>query len=272
MWNVGVVRYLNSVPLVDGLDEAPGVRLVREVPSRLLPPLEARRLDLALCPVVDYQRSSAPLVIVPAGGIGCQGTTLTVRLFARVPPSRVRTVAVDGDSHTSVALLQVLYDLRFGRRLDLSTLEDGPDRTDAVLLIGDKVVTSAPARDRFEHGFDLGEWWLEQTGRPFVFAAWMTHRDRDLGVLPVLLDRTRIRNAGRVDELADREGPRRGWPSRLAATYLGRLLRYHVGPAELESIQLFWRHCHRLGLVDNLRPLELYHPPRSARLPDAAGG
>ena len=105
---VGSVSFLNALPLVDGLDEEPGVKVTSDVPSRLLETLLHGRAAVALCPVIDYQTSPTPLEVVPVGAIGSDSTTLTVRVFSRRPLSDVDHVAVDGDSKTSVALLQVV--------------------------------------------------------------------------------------------------------------------------------------------------------------------
>src|SRR5690606_42104317 len=82
---IGCVSFLNSKPLIEGLEsrEDPAVRF--DVPSRLLGDLEAGEVDIALCPVVDYFRSATPLSIVPVGRSGCEGPAPTVRLVRRGP-------------------------------------------------------------------------------------------------------------------------------------------------------------------------------------------
>src|SRR5439155_5936270 len=104
---IGSVSYLNARPLIYGLDAHPGVELHLEVPSRLLDGLRADRFDVALLPVIDYQRLEN-LIIIPAGGIGSDGPTLTVRLFSKVPVKQIRSLACDPDSHTSVALARII--------------------------------------------------------------------------------------------------------------------------------------------------------------------
>lgn len=263
LYSVGAVSYLNSVPLIAGLDTGTSpVRLSTGVPSALLSDLLAGATQVALCPVIDYQRSSRPLAVVPEGGIGCAGPTLTVRLFSRLPVDSLHEVWVDPDSHTSVALLEVLLVRIAGRRPRLRPLADplvaaNGSPPEACLLIGDKVVTAAPGADLYPHQLDLGEAWHELTGLPFVFAVWMSVAGAELGDLPTLLRRQREANATRVGELARQRAAAHGWPAELAEHYLGSLLRYHIGDAELAAIERFWRECHALGLVETLRPLVL---------------
>ena len=156
--------------------------------------------------------------------------------------------------------MQVVFDELYGFRPEICPLADHrpgdlPERVDAVLLIGDKVVTAAPD---VPHQLDLGEAWKKLTTLPFVFAAWMALDTSDLGDLPEVLARSRAANLRRIREVARRHGPAAGWPRELAETYLGRLIRYRLGQRELKAITTFWRRCYELGLIDNLRPLSLY--------------
>src|SRR5687767_15947212 len=104
---IASVSFLNARPLIEGLDREPGVELTLDVPSKLLDGLRDRRYDVALLPVIDYQKLDN-LTIIPAGGIGSDGETLTVRVFSRVPIHQIQTLACDPDSHTSVALARII--------------------------------------------------------------------------------------------------------------------------------------------------------------------
>src|SRR5579859_1626131 len=80
---IGSVSFLNAKPLIHGLEEADGLDLQLDVPSRLLDGLLENRFDVALLPVIDYQRMPG-LRFLTAGGICCDGPTLTVRIFSPV--------------------------------------------------------------------------------------------------------------------------------------------------------------------------------------------
>ncbi len=265
-FTVAAVSFLNARPLIEGLDEEPGIRLVTDVPSRLLETLIEDRASVALCPVIDFQLAPSELSIVPAGAIGSDGPTLTVRVFSKVPMAEVTEVHTDGDSHTSVALLAVVFDQLYGRLPKVKALEssdvngsEAPPAT--VLLIGDKVVRNEPDPLLYPHQLDLGEAWYRITGLPFVFACWMARADNDLGNLPDILSRYRDLNRSRVAKIAETHAKASGWPEGLAAAYLGRILRYDIGSRELEAIELFWKRCHKLGLIRQLRPMNLYVKP-----------
>ncbi len=170
---LGVVSFLNSRPLVAGLVDRADLSLVYDVPARLAERLDAGAVDVALLPIIDIIRSAGRWPVVSDACIGCDGETMTVRVFAQCPPDRVRRLAVDADSHTSVALARVLWHELYNRELDLAPLDarqDALDEHEAVLLIGDKVVD--PRRSGFAYEVDLGGAWRQLTGLPFVFAAW----------------------------------------------------------------------------------------------------
>jgi len=261
---IGVVSYLNARPLVEGLDREPSVRLVPDLPSRLIGRLLANEVEVALLPTIDYQTASEDLAVLPAGAIGSDGETFTVRVFSQVPLENLTEVEVDCDSHTSVTLLRILFSRKFHRTIPFRMVEmprrpggwrrDGP-LPQAVLMIGDKVVAAAPPPDRYPHHMDLGQAWKEMTGLPFVFALWMAKPGASLTELARLLSTTLLRNLGEIGAIASRHAESAGWPEDLARRYLGEILTYRVGPRELEAVQLFWRMAHEEGLISGLRPL-----------------
>jgi len=260
MPTVAAVSFLNARPLTEGLADEPGIVLRTDVPSRLLELLLGGGADIALAPVIDFQTASAELCIVPAGAIGSDGPTHTVRVFSRSPLPTLDVVSVDGDSHTSAALLRVVLEALYGRRPEIIPLEPGTaaggSPPEAVLLIGDKVVHAENWAAGYPHQLDLGEAWKKLTGLPFVFAAWLARSGDDLGGLPRALADCRRRNRRRIPEIVAAHA--NGWPRDLALRYLGEILRYELGERELAAIELFWSRCHALGIIERLRPMRLY--------------
>jgi len=260
---IGCVSYLNALPLIDGIDtQAAGPAVTYDVPSRLIKSLETGAVDIALCPVIDYHRSKLALEIVPVGGIGCEGPTLTVRLFSQIPFQEITQIHADGDSHTSVVLLQVLLHERYGVLPKIVGYNPGQadpknPLPQAALLIGDKVVTSPPPAEHYPHQMDLGEAWHALTNLPFVFAVWMTPTGLNLGNLPTILQAQRQRNATRTDQIADQYAHRHGWEHGLARRYLGQMLRYDINQPQLNAIEKFSTMAHRLGLISQQRPLQI---------------
>jgi len=266
---VGCVSYLNAKPLIAGA-ESLDATVRYAVPGELLWALEAHTVDLALCPVIDYFRAAESLKLVPVGGIGCEGPTLTVRLFSRGPLEQLTEVHGDAESHTSVALLCVLMAELYGRRVRVRAYtlpgkeaDAAPaDATqsalpEAMLLIGDKVVTDAPEAAAYPYQLDLGEAWQELTGLPFVFAVWMARPNVGLGDLPRQLDEQRRANAERLETIVQQYAPVHGWPIDLARQYLTRILQYEIGPRQLQAIAHFAALAYRHGQIESPRLLDV---------------
>ena len=94
---IGVVSFVNTLPLIDGLERLRDVELRCTVPSHLLAMLLDEEVDVALCSSIDYQLSAEPLVVLPVGLLGCDGPTLTVRLYSSVPIDEIDEVCRDTD-------------------------------------------------------------------------------------------------------------------------------------------------------------------------------
>ena len=250
MYRVSSVSFFNSTPLVYGLKDDSRIKLRFGVPSSLLDDLVHDRADVALLPVIDYQRTPG-LRVLTAGGICCDGPTLTVRLFSRAPLEQTTRLAADTDSHTSVALARVLFDKIYGLRPPIVPLsEAGDDPHETRLLIGDKVITHAPAG--FDHQMDLGEAWKKLTGLPFVFAIWTARPDFALGDLPQRLSIARERGLMRVDELVDHDAVACGWPRDIARRYLTDYLKFSIGPKQLDAIRAFHAMAYDVGALDDV--------------------
>ena len=110
---VGAVNYLNTKPLVEGLDREPGVALAFDLPSRLATGLADGRYDVALIPSVEFFQDPSYSVVSNAC-IACRGPVLSVKLFFRRPPAEVKSLALDEGSRTSAALAKSLLAERFG--------------------------------------------------------------------------------------------------------------------------------------------------------------
>ncbi len=265
---VGVVSYLNTLPLIAGLEKLANLHLHAEVPALLSGLLADGVVDLALCSAVDYQRSAVPLQLVPVGMLGCCGRTHTVRLYARVPFAQVRTLAADQESHTSRALAQVILRQRYGAaptQVDYDRAH-GPRRpdTDAMLLIGDKVVNDAPPDSEWAHQLDLGQAWFDWTGLPFVFAGWFARADLDpqqearVRTAARVLDHQRRHNQERLGQIVAQHAAQHGWPAPLALEYLRSMLRFDFTPQAAQGLDRFFQECVNAGVCSTAHPVRTF--------------
>ncbi|MFN3242671.1 MAG: menaquinone biosynthetic enzyme MqnA/MqnD family protein [Planctomycetota bacterium] len=231
---IGGVPYGVGAPLLGGLEDAPGVELVREPPTAMIPALRAGTLDAALLSSVEAIRHPGYTI---AGGLGiaCKREIRSVRAFRR-RGRKIRRVGCDRSSATTVSLLRLLLQHVHHAEVDgtpeFETIEPtrAPDELphDLVMLIGDPGL-EADAGDR--EVWDLGTEWVRWTGLPFVFALWVLRPgvDHD-AVLPVL---QRAREVGRQRGAVDgTEGA----------------AHYELDDQDLVGLRRFWTECRALGI------------------------
>jgi chorismate dehydratase len=271
---IGAVNYLNSKPLVYGLDRlVPDVRLCFDLPSRLADSLAAGRLDVALIPSVEFFRGPR-YAIVSDACVACRGPVLSVKLYFRVPPTEVRCVALDDGSRTSAALTQILLAELCGvhPRWEPLPIGCGMDSTDAdaVLLIGDRAIVSEERGARneereteaqetfspqpigpgpFQDVWDLGDCWTRWTGLPFVFAMWVARENTDLAETAAVLSAARDVGVRHLAQIAALEAPALPIPVELAQRYLRENLHFNLGRNEREGMRRFYQLCVAHGLA-----------------------
>jgi chorismate dehydratase len=263
---VAAVSFINTIPLIAGLENNPSVELIKAVPARLLTVLKNRNADVALIPSIDYQLAPFDLRIIRSGAIGSLTHSLTVRLFSKKPFQKIKTLACDTDSHTSVILARIvlkeLYDIT--PEILRYTWNGGPVNidTDAVLLIGDKVISAFPQPAAgnqppatFAFQLDLVDAWHKLTNHGFVFAVWACRRGFNIDMAKPLLARTIHANLKNISSLARRYAPLHNWPVDTARTYLSKNMYYFLDRPQLESLKLFYSFAHKHGLISRLRAI-----------------
>ena len=263
---LGVVDFLNTAPLIGGLERVSGIEFIHKVPSSLIGCLERDEVDLALASSIDYQRSVIDLRILPVGVLSSEGETLTVRLCSSLPLEDIGEVYCDTDSHTSIVLLQIVLRQKYGITPKIiptnirSLLDSTKDWPETVLIIGDKVVTSEH-EPTYTHSLDLGQAWMDQTGLPFVFATWLGPENLDKELVNrarILLDRERRHNAQRIEQIVSTHAIDRGWVPEVAFQYLTNHMQYSFTKQHGESLDLFFELAASCSLIDTVRPVRYY--------------
>jgi len=250
---IGAVNYLNSKPLVYGLDAlAPKVRVTYDLPSRLADSLVSGRLDVALVPSVEFFRTPGSSIVSDAC-VACRGPVLSVKLHFRVPPQNVRRVALDEGSRTSAALTRILLAEMYGIEPKWESLPIGcgieTTDADAVLLIGDRAIADGSPNAGFVEIWDLGERWGDWTGTPFVFAMWIAREGLDVGEVAVTLGAARDNGVQHFGQIAAQEAPLVGVSHETAIRYFRDNLHFVLGKAELVGLRKFYDLCVKHALA-----------------------
>lgn len=267
---VQAVSFLNARPLVHTLldgefaprdaDGAPMFEVVEALPSRCAEALAAGECDLALVPVAAYAEHPE-WEVVPGIGIGCRGAVETVVVVARRPIETLTRIWLDGASRSSALLLRVLLAER-GLAPELVPVEHGrgralvlddPDATSGALIIGDAAFGLV---DEFEHHWDLGAKWFEQTGLPMVFAFWAA-RPGVLGPEHVAaLQAARDRSLGKYAEAIAKQyrddrlaAGHDALPEVHYANYLRKTIRYGLETQQREGLVEYLDRARAAGLI-----------------------
>lgn len=235
MFNLGVVPYLNAVPLVAKLDAS--VACMFDVPAALSQRLEAGDVDAALLPVAEALRGVGDGYLGHYG-ITSDGEVASVLLFLRVPLDSVRTVLLDPASRSSAAVARHLVRPRGARSITWRRAPaPGPDprsaTEDAVLVIGDPALRYRKAWEG--EALDLGALWKAREGLPFVYARWTVRaglRAEQRRALADELDRAGAAGVLERESLARAWARARGDDSEDAARYVRENVGYAIGPRE----------------------------------------
>lgn len=252
---LGAVGYLNSRPLVFGLDRSPRFSLRYDVPSECARLLHAGDVDLGLVPSIEYLHGEYH--IVPDLAIASRGAVASVAIFTTRPMQDVRSIVMDTSSRTSVALARILCARLFRIRPTIQThIPDLPamlGRGDAALLIGDKALLADESslnghRTTIEK-IDLGQAWTELTGMPFVWAFWAGRSGTLASEHVRLLQGARDQGVEQPDVIAQEYFPDSPVHQAIAARYLRDNIRYHLGPDERAALETFYRYAAEAGLA-----------------------
>ena len=174
---ISAVSYLNTKPFIYGLyrsDLADMMELNLDIPSVCAQKLLRGEVDLALAPVAIIPELPEAY-IVSNYCIGAVGQVKTVCIFSNVPLPEVKHLYLDFHSRTSVALARILCEKYWHIQPEFVPATEGFEQkiggTTAAVIIGDRAI----GKDKqFAYTYDLAEAWMNWTGLPFVFAAWIS--------------------------------------------------------------------------------------------------
>src|SRR5580693_717455 len=219
---ISAISYLNTAPLMwdfehESTDARSAFEISYTIPSQCAASLREGSADIGIIPAVAYC-CIPDLAILPGVAIASRRAVRSILLVSKVPLERIRTVALDTSSMTSVALIKVLFAKWWGGGRTFTAMapdiEHMLEEHDAGLVIGDPALKI----DRSRYlTYDLAEEWIRLTGKPFIFAFWAVRhaalkdaphdldlaavfqKSRDHGLLPESLDRIGSEWAPRFD-------------------------------------------------------------------------
>lgn len=256
---ISAILYLNTAPLMWDFDHGSAgseFDISYTIPSQCAASLRDGSADIGIIPAAAYA-NIPDLLILPGVAIASRRAVRSILLVSKVPLEKIRTVALDSSSLTSVALIKVLFARWWGGGRGFTAM--APDihqmlkDHDAGLLIGDPALRI----DRSQYiTYDLAEEWIRLTGKPFVFAFWAVQQEalkeapRDLDLATVF---QQSRDHGLAPESLDQIA--REWASRLELSqeeirnYLTENIHYYLDPDCIDGMNLFFRYARECGVL-----------------------
>jgi len=235
--------------------------LVDAVPALCASLLERAEVDVALVPIIEYQRMSG-VAVVPGVCVGSRERVRSVVLATKVENLRdLKRIALDDSSRTSAALLKIIFREFLGFEPEWISRTPDIDQmladNDGALIIGDPAMTFS--RDNL-HVFDLASLWRAHTGLGFVFAMWMV-RDR---ALPAArrIDFAGARDEGveRTEEIVEFYEPSLGLSQNDLRTYLRENISFSVDEEMRAGMALYFKLAHKHGIIPVVKPLKTIEP------------
>jgi chorismate dehydratase len=271
---ISAISYLNTAPLMWDFEQGTAGEafdISYTLPAQCAASLAQASADIGIIPAAAYC-SIPDLAIIPGVAIASRRAVRSILLVSKVPLEKVRTVALDTSSMTSVALVKILFARWWGGERVFSAM--APDiakmlaQHDAGLVIGDPALQI----DRSRYiTYDLAEEWIRLTGKPFVFAFWAVRqaalRNAASEVdLAAVFQRSRDRGLAieNVDQLARGWAPRLGLSEAMVRDYLTHSICYFLDQECLAGLQLFYQYAKECGALPEVPRLEFLEVVRAA--------
>lgn len=256
---ISAISYLNTSPLMWDFEHGePGRNfdISYTLPSACAGALQAGTADIGIIPSAAYAQISG-LQVLPGVAIASRRAVRSILLVSKVPIDKIRAIALDTSSMTSVALTKILFAKWLGGERTFTAMEPNIDHmlatNDAGLLIGDPALQV----DRSRYlTLDLAEEWIRHTGKPFVFAFWAVRQQALQEALPAQ-DLAQIFQDSRdhglapssIDQLTREWAPRLALREDEVRSYLTESIHYELDPGCIEGLQLFYRYAAEIGAL-----------------------
>ena len=284
---ISIVEYLNTAPLVWGFTDGPlagKYDLSFTMPSKCADALRDGEVDVAIMPAIEYQRMDG-VVALPGMAIAAKGEVRSILVVAKKPIDRVRSMALDISSRSSVALVRLLAAEDWHITPEFIDAEPNPvemlGNADAALIIGDPALRIAvkldylfgkkPPEGACCQGdadelpvpgypalfvYDVAFQWREMTGKPCVLAIWAGRKDKITPEIVADFESSKQFGLERISEIAEAASVKLDLPAPTLEAYLRDNIDFSLDEENLAGLNLYFEKCARAGLISHARPLE----------------
>src|SRR5882724_8691077 len=254
---ISAISYLNTAPLMWDFEHGSIGRefeISYTSPSQCAAALREGSADIGIIPAAAY--ATIPnLSILPSVAIASRCAVRSILLVSMTPLEKIRSVALDNSSLTSVALLKVLFAKWWPGKRTFNDMVPDLERMlshhDAALLIGDPALKVD--RSRYVT-YDLAEEWIRFTGKPFVFAFWAVRQDAakhsSLDLAAIFQEsRDHGLEPATITHISQTWATRVGMTEADVRKYLTSNIHYYLDDDCLDGLRLFYRYAYECGAL-----------------------
>jgi chorismate dehydratase len=232
--------------------------LTDAAPARCALMLERGEAEVALVPVIEYQRI-LNVRVVPDVCVGSRERVRSVVLVTRCHDlTDVRSISLDTSSRTSAALIQIIFREFLGLmpvcEPSAPNLCAMLERSDAALIIGDPAMTF-PRENLRVH--DLASLWREHTGLGFVFAMWMVRENAIEKVSAVDFAGARDEGLAHVEDIVTLYQEQLRLPREELRQYLLENISFEPDAGMRAGLELYYKLAHKHGFIQSFRELKM---------------
>ena len=233
------------------------VAFTEAVPADCARLLAARSVDVALVPVIEYQRIP-DLLVVPDVCVGSKKEVRSVVLVSRRDDLKeVRSVALDESSRTSATLVKIIFREFVGHEPTWTTTSPDVQRmlseNDAALIIGDPGMTFPREGMRV---WDMANLWHTFTGLGFVFAMWMIPSDGPARAREIDFAAARDEGVAQAEEIVNSYERSLSLSAAEIRTYLTENISFRVDPDMSQGLRVYFELANKHRLIEEFKALK----------------
>jgi chorismate dehydratase len=234
---------------------------VDPVPARCAQLLARAEVDVALVPVIEYQRTPDVSLISDVCVASRKEVHSVILVSQHAELENITSVALDESSRTSATLIKVIFREFLDREPKWSThspnLEEMLSQNDAALMIGDPAMVLS--REKLKV-WDVARLWRNYTGLGFVFAMWMVRDDSIDKARSIDFVAARDEGVAHKDDIVAQYHELLKLSPESLRHYLDENISFNLDDELRRGLDLYFRLAHKHQLLDQVKPLKTIEP------------
>ena len=234
---------------------------IAPVPAHCAQLLAQAEVDVALVPVIEYQRTPEVSLVSDVCVASRKEVHSVILISRNTELENINSVALDESSRTSATLIKVIFREFLNRDPTWTThspnLDEMLAQNDAALMIGDPAMILP--RETLKV-WDMARLWRNYTGLGFVFAMWMVRDDSLDKARRIDFVAARDEGVAHKDEIVSEYHELLGLSRESLRHYLDENISFNLDVELRSGLELYFQLAHKHQLLDQVKPLKTLEP------------